>query len=346
MSGADGMLWLVVPQGVDDPTRVSGGNVFDQRVREGLRDRGWQVRAVEVEPDPGTRLAEELSRVPTEAVVLVDGLVAMRAAGVIEAAAGRLRIVVLAHMVVGAFAGADARDIEGEARVLSCARRVIVPSEWVRSEFVERGRVAPERVVVAMPGSDDAPEARGTATGGALLCIGVVAPHKGQDTLVDALVQLGSRMPWTCTIAGSVAVDPGFAGRVAARAEGAGLSERITWAGVLTPIELDAEYARADLLVAPSRTESYGIAVAEALRRGVPVLASRVGGIPEAVRPGVAAVLVPPDRPDALSDALRRWIIDPTLRARLTDEARRTRTRRPRWSDTVDTIDATLAGLS
>ena len=152
-------------------------------------------------------------------------------------------------------------------------------------------------------------------------------------------------MPWTCTIAGSVAVDPEFADRVAARAERAGLSERITWAGVLTAIELDAEYARADLLVAPSRTESYGIAVAEALRRGVPVLASRVGGIPEAVRPGVAAVLVPPDRPDALSDALRRWIIDPALRARLTDEARRTRSRRPRWSDTVDTIDATLAGL-
>jgi len=342
---AEGTLWFIVPEGIEDPARVSGGNVFDQRVREGLKGRGWDVQTVEVHPENSGRCADALSRVPTGRIVLVDGLVGVHSAAAIEGAAERLCIVVLAHMVVAAFAGSEPREIEGEARVLRCARRIIATSEWVRSEFVERRLASPDRVVVATPGSDDAPVAGGTTTGGSLLCVGVVAPHKGQDTLVEALADLGAGLPWSCTIAGSVAVDPAFAARVAARAESAGLSERLTWAGVLSRDRLDAAYAGADLLVAPSRTESYGMAVAEALRRGIPVLASGVGGIPEAVAPGNAAVLVPPGRPQALSDALRAWMIDPDLRTRLTDAARRGRSRRPRWSDTVKTIHTTLAGL-
>ena len=66
--------------------------------------------------------------------------------------------------------------------------------------------------------------------------------------------------------------------------------------GVLGDQELGRAYQRADLLVAPSRAESYGMAIADALRRGIPVVASRVGGIPQTVA-GRAALLVPPDEP-------------------------------------------------
>lgn len=344
MTAVDGTVWLVVPSGVDDPSRVSGGNVFDRRLRAGLIRLGWAVQTVET--DAASPALAALSRLPEGAIVLVDGLVAIHAPDAIEAAADRLRIVVLAHMVVGAFADAEPRSIDGERRALRSARRVIVASEWARAELSGRGVVERERIVVATPGSDDGPASVGTSTGGALLCVGVVAPHKGQDTLVEALVQLGPDLPWTCTMAGSLAVDPEFAGSIAERAARAGLSARITWAGVLSGDDLDAAYARADLLVAPSRTESYGIAIADALRRGIPVVASRVGGIPEAVEPGGAALLVPPDRPDALADALRRWMTDPAARARLSDEARRGAVTRQDWSDTARTVDAALAGLS
>jgi glycosyltransferase involved in cell wall biosynthesis len=87
------------------------------------------------------------------------------------------------------------------------------------------------------------------------------------------------------------------------------------------------------------------MAIADALRRGIPVVASSVGGIPQAVSTSRAAVLVPPDHPDLLSSALRRWMLDPALRARLTDEARRDRSLLPRWSDTVEQIAATLASV-
>ncbi len=156
-----------------------------------------------------------LSDLPDGALVLVDGLVARRRPAAVEAAAARLRLVVLAHMVSAAFADADPHDRGGERRVIAAAHHVIATSEWTRDELVRRGMLAPERISVAVPGTDDAPVATGTPTGGALLCVGVVAPHKGQDTLVEALATLGRDAPWRCTIAGSAAAYPEFAGRVA-----------------------------------------------------------------------------------------------------------------------------------
>lgn len=338
-------LWFIVPQGLDDRARVSGGNVFDQRVRDGLRRLGWEVSVIEVAPDAAPRVADALASLPHDALVLVDGLVGVRAAAAIEAVAARLRLVLLAHMVFAAFPGADPREVDGERRVLGCAERVIVTSAWAGSEVVARGLVAPERILVATPGADDAAMASGTPGGTELLCVGVIAAHKGQDTLVDALARLDADLAWTCTIAGSATVEPAFAARVADCAARAGLAERITWAGVLTRDPLESAYARADLLVAPSRSESYGMAVSDALRRGIPVVATRVGGIPEAVAPGDGALLVSPDRPDLLAAVLRRWIVEPGLRARMTATARRHSAARPGWSDTVSRIDAALGSV-
>lgn len=344
MTAGGRTVWFVVPESLDDPARVSGGNVYDQRVRDGLPRRGWQVRMIEMAVDAASDRPDALDAVPTGALVLVDGLVAISSPAAIEAAADRARVVVLAHMVVSVHPG-DRRSVDAERRALRRARGVIATSAWTRDELTARGLVAPERVAVAVPGTDDAAAATGTATGGSLLCVGVVAPHKGQDTLVAALGGLEPGLAWTCTFAGSTAVDPAFSARVADRANRAGLADRITWAGVLSRDEIDAAYRRADLLVAPSRVEPYGMAVADALRRGMPVVASRVGGLPEAVAPGDAAVLIPPDSPVALTAALRRWITDAAHRATLTELARRGSAHRPRWTDTVDVVHSTLASL-
>ncbi|WP_214467748.1 glycosyltransferase family 4 protein [Microbacterium flavescens] len=345
MTGAQLVVWFVVPEGIDDPSRVSGGNVFDRRVGSELRRLGWDVRTVEVDP-AASSAADPFAAVPDGGLVLLDGLVAIGAPEAVEAAARRVSLVTLVHMVADAFPDADPRTVEGEGRALPHAQRVIATSAWVRDELVQRCLSSPERIVVATPGADAAATAEGTSTGGSLLCVGVVAPHKGQDTLIEALAGLASDPSWSCTIAGSVSSDRGFAERLETDAARAGLSERITWTGVLSPDDLDAAYARADVLVAPSRTESYGIAVGDALRRGIPVIATRVGGLPEAARPEDAAILVPPDDPKALGFALRRWIEDPGLRSRLSAAARRAAPHRASWRDTARTIDQTLAGLT
>jgi glycosyltransferase involved in cell wall biosynthesis len=263
---------------------------------------------------------------------------------VVEECATSLRMVVLAHMVSASFPAADPRVRGDEKRALRAARSVIVTSEWTRSELVRRQLVPPERIVVATPGADGATASAGSSGGGELLCVGVVAAHKGQDILVEALATLRANAAWRCTFVGSSAADPAFAKRVAARAADLGVAERITMTGVLSGAELDAAYRRADLLVAPSRVESYGMAIADALGRGIPVLASRVGGIPRTVAPGRAALLVPPDA-GSLSIALDRWLVEPALRRRLKGAALRGSAGRPRWTDTVDRVAVALAGV-
>jgi len=335
---------FVVPAGIDDPERVSGGNVFDQQLRDGLSRLGWEVRMHEIDVDAGPLAEPSYSSLLDDAVVLIDGLVATRWPAAVEADAHRLRFVVIAHMVSGAFADADSRTVQAERRMLRASRGVIATSEWTRAELLKESGLPSGRVVVVTPGTEDAREATGTPTGCGLLCVGVVAPHKGQDTLIEALARLGRDAPWTCTIAGSVAVHPSFADRVARLAVDNGLDDRVRMAGILSGEQLAAAYQSTDLLVAPSRTESYGMAITDALRRGIPVVASSVGGIPQTVA-SRAAVLVPPGEPRALSDTLRRWMLDSGLRARLRDEARRGRSLLPSWSDAAESVAATLAGM-
>lgn len=326
---------FIVPQGVDDPELVSGGNVYDRRVRDGLAGLGWDVSMTEAADADAVAVA--LDEVPRGSTVLIDGLVAGWAPSAIEAAAAQSRVIVLAHMVMTAFPDPDPEAADSERRALGQATRVIATSEWTASELILLGIVDEDRVSVAVPGAVDGPVSRGRS--GGLLCVGAVAPHKGQDILLDALGRVRD-LDWTCTVAGSRTADPDFARRIATSA--APFGARIQMPGVLHDEALQAAYQCAGVLVAPSRAESFGMAIADARRRGLPVIAAAVGGIPEAVAGG-GALLVKTDDPAALATALEQWMTDPTLRARLRSEAAEARARSPRWSDTVERIDRVLA---
>jgi glycosyltransferase involved in cell wall biosynthesis len=336
---------FVVPDGVDDPARASGGNTYDRRVRDGLRALGWDVREWQVDLGADGAAGSTLSRVPSGATALIDGLVAASAPAAVEEAADRLRVVLLIHMVAASFPDADPRLVDGERQALRCATRVLATGPWTRDELARRGLIDPARVDVAIPGVDDAPLAIGTRRGRALLCVGAVAPHKGQDVLIDALSTLRGTPGWTCTIAGSLDASPAYAEEVAEQAAAAGIDDRIRLTGVLDGSALDRVHREADLVVAPSRAESYGMAIADALGRGIPVLAGEVGGIPHTVA-GRAAILVPPDEPRALADALERWMAQRGRRRALKRQAVHARRTLPRWTDTVERVAATLAGAS
>ncbi len=122
------------------------------------------------------------------------------------------------------------------------------------------------------------------------------------------------------------------------------------FAGPRTGAELDRSYAAADLMVLASRAETYGMVVTEALARGLPVIATEVGGLTEAlgdgddgVRPGL---LVPPEDPAAFAGALRSWLRDAELRRRLRRAARNRRESLPGWETTTSAIAGVLAGVS
>ena len=326
---------FVVPEGIEDATRPSGGNTYDRRVRRGLVSRGWTVHTHEVTDD--AELAAVLARLPDDALVLLDGLVASPAPHVVVPEAGRLRLVVLVHMPL-----ADER----ERASLSAATAVVTTSEWTRRALLQLYALPADRIRVAEPGVDRARLAPGTAGAGALLSVAAVIPGKGHDVLVDALAQL-RRGGWHCLCVGSLERDPRFAARIRRRAADGGLDVRFS--GSQTSDQLGRSYRSADVLVLPSRGETYGMVVTEALARGLPVVAADVGGVPEAlgrgggVRPGL---LVPPDDPPALADALRAWLDDERLRDRLRRAARTRRAALPAWSQTTSAVADALVGAA
>lgn len=324
---------FVVPDGVDDPTRPSGGNVYDLRVRRGLEAAGWTVHVHEVASRDV--LAGTLARIHDGALVLVDGLIAAPTPDT-----GRLHVVVLVHMPHG-----DA----WERAALSTAAAVVTTSAWTKRALLQLHGLGGERIHVAEPGVERAELAPGTATAGSLLSVAAVIPGKGHDVLLDALATLRARhWRWTCV--GSLDRDPAFAERLRRRAAARGLADRIRFTGPLAGAELARSYGAADVLVLPSRGETYGMVVTEALARGLPVVAADVGGVPEALGRGddgtAPGLLVPPDDPAALGDALHAWLHDPALRHRLRGAARERRRSLVPWTATADAIANVLAGAS
>ncbi|MEA9997731.1 glycosyltransferase family 4 protein [Cryobacterium sp. RTS3] len=334
---AESRVSFFVPAAIDDPARVSGGNVYDQHVRDGLRRRGWEVHMVPIPPDDGTLTAQTLSRLPNGALALVDGLVAARESVALGLQATRLRLVVLAHMVT-----AESRERDA----FRAAKRIIATSGWTRSEIITRHDSEPGDVVVAYPGTDPATTANATPAGDRLLCVGVVAPHKGQDLLLDALAHLTDVSGWTCTFVGSLDGAPAFVDELTRARRRTRLTGRARFTGALAGPQLDNAYAGTDLVVVPSRYESFGMVVTEALARGIPVLASRVGGIPEALSNESAGILVAPEDPRALEVALRHWLASGVLRSQLKGAAVAASRRARPWSATVATIASTLTEVA
>jgi glycosyltransferase involved in cell wall biosynthesis len=348
----------VLPDGIDDPARPSGGNVYDRHVCHGLAALGWSVHEHPVRgfwsrPDDASfaALADVVERIPDDAIVLLDGLVASTAPEVLVPQARRLRLVVLVHMALG-----DRRPDDGphdartrERAVLSAAAAVVTTSAWTRRRLLELYRLSADRVHVAQPAVEAADLASGTPAGGAMVCVAPVIFDKGHDVLIDALAII-SDLSWQCVCVGRLDRDPTFADGVRRRSLDGGLGDRVHFPGPRTGADLDRSYAGADVMVLPSRSETYGMVVTEALARGLPVVAADVGGLTEAlghgadgVRPGL---LVPPDDATALAAALRVWLGDPALRRRLRQAAGERRESLPGWPVTTSVLAGVLAGAS
>ena len=342
---------VVVPDSIDDPGRPSGGNAYDRRICQGLSGLGWTVRE---HPAPGLwpwadaparmSLQRVIEGIPDGAVVLIDGLIASAVPEVLVPHAPRLRLVVLVHMPLGDAKPGDEVAV-GERAVLSAATAVVTTSSWTRNRLIDQYALAPGQLYVAEPGVDAAGLAPGTPTGGELLCVAAVTHNKGHDVLLTALAKVAD-LPWRCVCVGDLTRDPDFVDHLGHQARESGIQQRVQFTGPHAGAGLEAAFAAADLLVLASRAETYGMVVAEALARGIPVIASAVGGLPQTLgraadgsRPGL---LVPPDDPAALAAALRSWFSDGELRRNLRSAARDRRTTLSGWSTTSARIALVL----
>lgn len=335
-----------------DPDQRTGGYLYDRRLGAALSAHGWKIRPLRLPDDfPAPSLASmaETERlfaaIPDGTLVLVDGL----AFGVLPDLAARhgarLVLVALVHHPLGYETGLsperEAALIASERTALAHARRVLVTSATTQATLAAQFGVPEARLAVALPGTDPAPVAKGSGKDGpALLAVGSILPRKDFPALVQALLPW-RELAWTLTIAGSTARDPKETARLRQAIARAGLEDRVILAGEIDALALDARLDSADLFVSSSRYEGFGMALAEAIARALPVVAVAGGAIADWLDRD-AAVLVPPDRPEDFARALGLVLRDHEHRARLRAAALTARRRLQGWADTARAADALL----
>ena len=345
---------FVVPAELDDPAKPTGGNVYDHRIGRELAAGGWQVirhAAPGSWPWPDAAAEHALARliggIADGAVVLIDDLIASTVPDILIPEAARLRLVVLVHTFLGeAPVGHQVADAQArEGAVLSAVTSVVTTSSWTRDRLLLRYPLPPGKVHAAEPGVDPDRLASGTDRGGELLCVAAVTAHKGHDVLLAALAATAD-LSWRCVCVGTLDREPAFVEGLRRLAEQAGIADRVCFAGLRIGDDLAHAYATADVLVLASHAETYGMVVTEALARGLPVITTAVGGLPEALghtrdgrRPGL---LVPPGDIEALAAALRTWLTDAELRRSLREAARERRSTLPGWDAPTDLIARVL----
>jgi glycosyltransferase involved in cell wall biosynthesis len=340
-------LWFAVPGDIDTRT---GGTIYDKRIMAELRLLGREVEhlawpASFPYPSAGDieTAAKSLKALPDGALVLIDGLAFGVLPELAAAEAPRLRLVALVHHPLALESGI-APDIAqrfatSERQALAHVRAIIVTSALTAATLRSDYAIGDTPITVALPGIHKPPPYQRPANPiPHILSVGTVIPRKAYDILVEALALI-TDLKWRCTIAGSLGRSPETVAQVRELITKYSMDCEIELIGDIN--DLDPLYRSADIFVSSSRYEGYGMAIAEAMAHGLPVVAANAGAIPEVV-PDSAGILVPPGDPMALASALRRLLSDAPHRAELAVGAAKTARQLASWSDTAAKIASAL----
>jgi glycosyltransferase involved in cell wall biosynthesis len=340
------LIAFVVPGRLN---QLTGGYIYDSHIVAGLKKRGHRLVVRQITRRDAARV---LASIPDDAVVIVDGLAGGVLPKEIEREAARLRFVALVHHPLARETGtskAEAQRLQrSERRTLACARHVVVTSPGTATLLMREYGVRKSRISCIEPGTHRLPFGRLRARPGArrvrvnqLLCVATLTPRKGHVTLVRALARL-KHLAWHLTCLGSLERDRKTAKRVRAEIRRAGLESRVSLAGeAASRRRIERHYADADVFVLPTEYEGYGMAVAEAIASGLPVVSTPTGAIAALVG-REAGILVPPGNVTALAAALERVLVDANARRRFRAGALRRRKRLQTWPQAVRQMAAVV----
>jgi phosphatidyl-myo-inositol dimannoside synthase len=238
--------------------------------------------------------------------------------------------------------------------VLGGADAVIVNSRFTAG-LVSRDYPGAARRVVVLPMGVDlpAPPARADVealrrryalgSGPVLLTVARLVEAKGHDVVIDALPAIRRRHPGVRYL---VVGEGPHRDALAARAAREGVADAVIFAGRVPDHERAAHYRLATLFVLLSRStgrydglEGFGLALLEASSHGLPVIGGRTGGIPEAVRDGGSGLVLSPEDPAGLAEAIATLLADPEQRRRLGEYGRRFAAEHG-WSRTAEAVRA------
>jgi glycosyltransferase involved in cell wall biosynthesis len=341
---------LIVPAPFD---AVSGGYSYDRRIVAGLRDAGHAVRVIEL---AGAHpITDEFARdaacaawdsIGSDVRPIIDGLALPAFVGLDDALSARNPVGLIHHptaLETGFSNDERAALLAVEKRLLPRLARVVVTSEATGEHLVADFGVDQDRIKVVVPGTDDAP--RSVGSGGPachILSIGTLVPRKGHDVLLRALARLFD-LDWQLTIVGSPGRDPVYARSLEALVAELGITRQVRFAGEVVGDGLEALWQQADVFALATHWEGYGMVIAEALKRGVPVAVTDGGAAGKLVTPEAGVVCPVGDRIN-LSKALRRLIFGAALRHHMAEAAWLAGQTLPSWQTQVREFAQALAG--
>ncbi|MGA3185320.1 MAG: glycosyltransferase, partial [Candidatus Dormibacteria bacterium] len=262
----------------------------------------------------------------------------------------------LARMKAAAGLPPDFQRGAVEEELAAACDRIVAMSRAEGRELVRLYGASKERICVAEPGVDLHPAdlAAVTALRGELdvegrrvvLFAGRLEPLKGADTLIEAIAEM-DRDPHlqdvVCLFIGGDSGDGARANhggerrRLERLAEDAGIGDRVRFLGAVPHDRLARYYALADVCVVPSRVETFGLVALEAQAQGTPVVAARVGGLPEVVADEETGLLVEGREPRDYCAAISKILHDEAGRERMGEAARR-RAATFSWERMVDRL--------
>ena len=332
-----------------DLDTVTGGYLYDKQILLGLQKQGWAVHRLSLPdafPDADQTVLEqaavELSKVPPSSALVIDGL-ALGGMGELAQVFEQRGFIALVHHPLALESGISAtlaRKLQAtEAAALACAKHIIVNSATTAHTLQSMFGIAPQRISIVVPGVDR-PERALEHTAQritrknhrvVLLSVGSIIPRKGYDVLINALADL-IHLDWELRIVGDTERDAPTAQRLRQQIHALRLQDRVMLLGGVEPRALQTQYQQADIFVLASHYEGYGMAYAEAMQWGLPIIGTTGGAISQTVAPG-CGLLVDPGDTEHLAQALRSLISQPELHAKMSRAALTHAQQLPDWDE-------------
>ena len=314
-------ILFVIPGDINLPT---GGYRYDTEIINAWKTFGIDVELISLEgnyPFPSQQdKANELDAIkgfPEADIAVVDGLLGGASLEFMSALSKMMPVTALIHHPLCLENGLDEETAQAlkasEQEGLEFVSQIITTSPATTKTVADLFGFDSNKIYTVLPGVKRTQVSQGSKSKTVhLLCVGSVIERKGHKTLLKALGQL-EELDWRLDCYGSTKFDEELFDELQDITNKEALSKKVTFHGAVSDETLEAAYAKSDVFVLPSLFEGYGMVYAEAIVRGLPVIATTAGAIPDTV-PKTCGILVEPENITMLSQALEQIICDKDLR--------------------------------
>ncbi len=335
------MIYFAIPGDLDTP---SGGYRYDRQVIAQLQRRGYAVEVLHLsdrfpwpEPPDLAQAATLFASLPNRSMLLVDGLALGVLSEEVAPLRERLSLFALVHHPLAYETGLTAEQIahfrQTETAALRHCRGVIVTSPHTAA-VLQREYAVTQPITVALPGislPELLPLTR-ISDEKQLLCVGALIPRKGHERLIRALTPYREAR-WHLHCVGRC-LEP-TTRHLRAILDETALTHKVTLHGEKTDAELAQFYREADGLISAAHYEGFGMAIAESIAYGLPIIATAAGAVADWLPPQAAHVVADDA---ALQTAIGRLLTDDAWSNALRQQARQYRDQLPSWGDTATAL--------